>query len=417
MFRVGSKFTFLFTLLGTLVALSRGETATKDKKFQAIQDLLSGWEFTSNFSVAIGDHTGNLFTYDGGDFNMHVQIPTGSTSKWPSAMMFAGLVNDGTISSLDDPVSDYLDWWTTNSSDLRSTVTFRMLLTFTSGFGGGHPGMEMNTRAAREWRKKNPDVIKEKAVGATLDSDACNTTTGDITRCARGIYEKVALVGTPGKVYSYNSNHLQIAASVAVAVTKMSIHQVIKKYLLEPFNMTESFYDGACPDFGGSLVTTGSDYERFLHGILTYNPLSKAIVDESEKDATPFLKDYYTLYGDYGFGHFLLCFDSVDGFTEECEQAHTHMDPGAFGFIPFIDRNNGYYLEVVAAEIAPTGSYPLSGIPEYLAVALKPHVDAILSSNPPSTDAHLHYTPSLFSLGIADVNYCVDCKLYPDHCT
>lgn len=93
-----------------------------------------------------------------------------------------------------------------------------------------------------------------------------------------------------------------------------------------------------------------------------------------------------------------------------------HMDPGAFGFIPYIDRKNGYYLEVVAAETTPTGSYPLSGIPEYLAVALKPHVDAILSDNPPDSEAHLHYTPSLFSLGLADVNYCLDCKLYPDHC-
>lgn len=34
-------------------------------------------------------------------------------------------------------------------------VTFRMLLTFTSGFGSGHPGEEFNTRAAREWRQQS----------------------------------------------------------------------------------------------------------------------------------------------------------------------------------------------------------------------------------------------------------------------
>ena len=89
---------------------------------------------------------------------------------------------------------------------------------------------------------------------------------------------------------------------------------------------------------------------------------------------------------------------------------------GAFGFIPYIDRKNGYYLEVVAAETTPTGSYPLSGIPEYLAVALKPHVDAILSDNPPTTCPSLH-TRYDFGLGLADVNYCLDCKLYPDHCS
>ena len=42
-------------------------------------------------------------------------------------------------------------------------------------------------------------------------------------------------------------------------------------------------------------------------------------------------KDDYTLYGDYAFGHFLMCFDSVKGFTKECQEAQCHMDPGAYG--------------------------------------------------------------------------------------
>ena len=132
------------------------------------------------------------------------------------------------------------------------------------------------------------------------------------------------------------------------------------------------------------------------------------------------------------------------------------MDPGAFGFIPILDRKNGYYMQVrgrvsypdlnpnlkpnpnpnpspnpnpnpspnphpnprpnpnpnpspnpnpnlnpspnqvvaaetsptnlnpnpkqvVAAETSPTGEYALSGIPEYLAVAAKPHVEGIVA--------------------------------------
>eukprot|EP00656_Telonema_subtile_P057366 TRINITY_DN9412_c0_g1_i3.p1 TRINITY_DN9412_c0_g1~~TRINITY_DN9412_c0_g1_i3.p1 ORF type:complete len:182 (-),score=52.81 TRINITY_DN9412_c0_g1_i3:275-820(-) len=180
--------------------------------------------------------------------------------------------------------------------------------------------------------------------------------------------------------------------------------------------MTESFYDGKCPDFAGSLVTTGQDYEKFLQGLLTYKSLSKEIVDASEEDNTPFMSTQYSLYGDYGFGHFLMCFDSVDGFTPACAKAKCHMDPGAFGFIPIIDRAGEYYMEVVAAEIAPTGSYPLSGIPEYLAVAIKPHIDAILSAQPPAAEEHLHYNPQFMSLGVADVNYCLGCKLDPKSC-
>jgi hypothetical protein len=56
---------------------------------------------------------------------MHTPVGTLSTSKWPSAMMIAGLVNDGTIESLDDLASKYLTWWTTDQNDKRSRVTLR----------------------------------------------------------------------------------------------------------------------------------------------------------------------------------------------------------------------------------------------------------------------------------------------------
>ena len=69
-----------------------------------------------------------------------------------------------------------------------------------------------------------------------------------------------------------------------------------------------------------------------------------------------------------------------------------------------------------AAEIGATGSYPLSGIPEYLAVAIKPHIDAILSAHPPDSGEHMTHSPGLLSLGVADVNYCLNCKLYPSAC-
>merc|ERR1712039_631335 len=154
----------------------------------------------------------------------------------------------------------------------------------------------------------------------------------------------------------------------------------------------------------------------FLAGLISYKALSKEIIDASERDNTPFMSDYYTLYGNYGFGHFLMCFDSAEGMTEKCREAKSHMDPGAFGFIPIIDRKYGYYMQVVAAEIAPTGSYPLSGIPEYLAVAIKNVIDKIMSKNPPSSFELQHHAPSLLGMSIADINYCVDCKLHPKNC-
>jgi len=402
-----------------------GEEPIGADRWAPLLQLLKGWEFTENYAITVGNaKSGRLFVYEGGRFKMKTQIPTGSTSKWPSAMLFAGLVNDGTVSSLDDKVSKYLSWWTTDPKDPRSSVTFRMLLSFTSGFGDGHPGAEANTRAAREWRSAQnvsrvaPDL--ETRLAAEIGAEGalkCNTMLGDITECAKSIYENVALIGTPGKVYSYNSNHLQIAAAVSVAATGLGIHEVVRQYLVEPYGMTSSHYAGKCPDFGGSLITTGDDYEKFLAGLLTYKPLSKEIVDASEEDSTPFMSSFYTLYGDYGFGHFLWCFDSIGGMTEKCREDKVHADPGAFGFIPLVDRKHGYYMQLVAAEIPPTGSYPLSGVPEYLAVAIKPHVDAIMSATPPDPSEHLTHSTQFLSLGVADVNYCLNCVLHPKTCS
>lgn len=389
-----------------------------DKAWEPLRDLLSQWKFTDNFAVAIGNaEQGRLFVYEHGNFSMHTPVETASTSKWPSAMMLAGLVEDGTIASLDDPIHKYLSWWTSHANDPRSKVTFRHLLTFTSGFGDGHPGSvgaglsvgaQRRARLALEGRSDRDEVIRK------LDAapEACSAN-GDPVKCAKAIYSTVKLIGEPGKVYSYNSNHLQIAAAVAVTATGLNIHQVIDKYLFKAFGMTESVYPGSNPDLAGALRTTGHDYEQFLSNILSYKARSKALVLESEKDATPFLSDYYTLYGNYGFGHFLFCFDSVAGMTQACRDAKTHLDPGAFGFMPMIDRKIGYYFELVAYETDQF--YPRSGIPEYLAVTVKPLIDAIMLGQDISGTG-THHTPSFNAMSLTDVNYIMGCYVEPQKC-
>merc|ERR1712039_1153726 len=200
------------------------------------------------------------------------------------------------------------------------------------------------------------------------------------------------------------------------AASGLTIQQVIHKYLLKPYNMSDSYYGGKSPEFAGGLMTTAADYERFLLGLLSYKNLPKHLVDESEKDNTPFLEGY-TLYGDYGFGHFLLCFDSVEGMTNACTDSKVHMDPGAYGYMPIIDRKHSYYMQVAGAQIAPTGSYPLSGIPEYFAVAIKPMIDEIMSDSPPDAATFKSHFPKYLAMSVADVNYCVDCKIHPEHCS
>ena len=118
----------------------------------------------------------------------------------------------------------------------------------------------------------------------------CDPQTGNITQCAQSIYSSVKLNGVPGKTYAYNSYHLQLAAAVAVAASGKDIQSIVKTFF-NSYGMTESSYPGKCPEFAGGLITTGADYELFLRGVLAYDP-TKKIVDESEKDATPFLTGY-----------------------------------------------------------------------------------------------------------------------------
>ena len=249
--------TFMHLIISTLVATAAAASpaaaadaaSPKVIDWEPLRKLLSGWEFTTEYAITIGTADGaRSFRYESGNFSLKTQIPTGSTSKWPSAMMFASLVDDGTVASLDDPVHKYLDYWTSDPLDPRSEITLRHLLTFTSGFGGGHPGQEFNGRAAREWRKRSGMAPSgPHGAGFGNASEACDTNHGEISLCAKSIYEEVELIGRPGHVYSYNSNHLQLAAGLAVAASGLPIKDVVRKYLLEPYGMTNSYCESAAP--------------------------------------------------------------------------------------------------------------------------------------------------------------------------
>jgi len=99
---------------------------------------------------------------------------------------------------------------------------------------------------------------------------------------------------------------------MATAASNLTIQEVLTKYLYKPYGMIETNCEGnsSNPALAICFETTGSDYQNFLAGVLSYKVLSKEIVDASEKNMTPFMSKHNTMYGDYGFGHFLFCFDS-----------------------------------------------------------------------------------------------------------
>lgn len=413
------------TLLPLLCAAAAPRAAAAAGEWAPLRELLRGWQFNDDFAVAVGvvrdgEHR-RLFTHEQGKLTMQSRVGTGSTSKWPAAMMLAGAVADGTVESLDSPAHRYVPWWTADPADRRSRVTLRHLLSFTSGFGDGHPGDDARAAAApRAERRRRARRTFRGAQRVGLNASCIDDAGADPDACARTIYEDIGgpmgvnMTGEPGTVYSYNSFHLQLAAAMVTRASGLTMQQVIEKYLVGPYKMSNTSCKGTNPQLAGCFVTTGDDYANFLAGVLGYTVLPKEIVEASERDYTTFQSQYYTLYGDYGFGHFLSCFDSVEGFTEECRRARVHIDPGAFGFMPMIDRRYNYYIELVAFEASEV-SYPRSGIPEYLAQLIKPIADAIIRGDNVSQSA-AHSTPAFQRLAMIDVNYIADCYLHPEHC-
>ena len=185
-----TPYIYMLALVSTYAVVSAG---AKPDAWAPVRAALDGWQFTDNFAVTVGNASGPLFHYTHGNFSLDTPVETASTSKWPLAMMMVGLVADGTIGSLDDKASKYVPWWTTDPKDLKSTVTLRHLLSFTSAFGGGIPGQENTTKTCMDSNK-----------------------TTDYMACAQQIYAQTNLSGTPGAFYSCgDARHRENRASAA----------------------------------------------------------------------------------------------------------------------------------------------------------------------------------------------------------
>ena len=58
--KMWTRFVTILIIAHTIQAFSLKNN--EDKKWEPLKELITGWEFTKNFSVSIGDASGNLFT-------------------------------------------------------------------------------------------------------------------------------------------------------------------------------------------------------------------------------------------------------------------------------------------------------------------------------------------------------------------
>ena len=160
----------------------------------------------------------------------------------------------------------------------------------------------------------------------------------------------------------------------------------------------------ANPSLAVCLKTTGNDYEKVLQALMIQPDGNSKLLSAPQIAAME--KDYTgeggaknegsagqdTWFGHYSFGHWFECFNNpgdgvaLPGRCTAAQGQEVHGDPGGLAYFPLINRhpathNHSYYLQVVVQE--QQEPVDLTGIPEYLRIAIGPVVDAVFRRERP----------------------------------
>ncbi|WP_370949564.1 serine hydrolase domain-containing protein [Amycolatopsis sp. cg5] len=133
----------------------------------------------------------------------------GSTSKTFTAAAVLALVEDGLL-DLDEPVVKYLPDLKLADPAARDVITTRHLLTHSAGFLG--------------------DVDMDTGWGS------------DALAAATARYDELPQVFGVGEVFSYSNSGFLLAGRVAEAVSGLAFEDLVRERLLEPLDMTDSWF-------------------------------------------------------------------------------------------------------------------------------------------------------------------------------
>lgn len=354
-------------LLGVVVGSCVG-VAVADQ-WDPVRKVLDSWPTLSggnmsNFCFSVGTAKERIFTYEVGNCTMDTIQSLASSSKMPAMSAIMGAVVDGHL-KLDDPINQYLDFWTKDPTDERSEITLRHLLSFTSGYYNSGPGSSI------------------------LCVDGLPNI--DYIDCVKKMYSVLKLKFKPGSTFDYNSYHLQIAGAAAAAAAKMSVVELLDHYLIKRLGMKNTTYGDRNPGLAATMQTTGNDYDIFLRSYLNYSLIPKEFTAEIEHDYTADpgrqvsskTQSLVDMIGHYGFAHWYECLSNNGKFSQECIDTDIHSDEGLFGYYPLIDRPNGYYFQQV---FTGTAKSPFDYTPTSASIGLrmtvKPLLDAIVKGLP-----------------------------------
>lgn len=351
----------LFSWAFLLLPVSMGSNG-----WDLVREIIDEQPVWDNVAVSVG-RSGREFVHLKGNITMDQKIKIASASKMVSGIMILKLIEKGVV-GLDDLVSKYIPYWSTNDSDTRSRIKIKHALSFTDGY----------------------------TFGLTA-SDECQPITLNFASCVKQLYDRLPHDNEPGTMWDYNEFHLQIIGAVLENVTGLTIDVITRRHLDELGMKNSSYLQPKNPDLSGSLVSTGNDYEQFMIQYFNNKIIGADMKSVVEQDWTPYPaigvsngSEFIQVFmGHYCLANFYECPFLIGRgypvFPPECTENKIHSDPGLFGWLPLYDEKIGYWMQIAAFK--PLGAIRTA----ILRYVLKPFVDAAITGKQINTPDPQYY--------------------------
>ncbi len=158
-----------------------------------------------------------------------------------------------------------------------------------------------------------------------------------------------------GATYHYGPVHMQVAAAMAEIATGQPWADLFAATLANPLRLADTGFPDRHPRASGSASSSALDYARFLQAQLTGELLGGTFAELASQRTTGVKLSYrpqsIASAGDdwqYGLGVWRECAEAT--WSDTCEARTIVSSPGAFGWYPFMDVDNGYYVVLAMRE-------------------------------------------------------------------
>lgn len=279
-----------------------------------------------NAALIIGDSGGEVFQISKGSIDPNTPLNIASASKLYTGLGVWSLVESGALDPEANP-QDRIGSWTSDPTDPRADITLEHLLSFQSGF--------------------NSPPISTSCSGVIAIR---------LETCVQSLFDR-GLDSIPGERFAYGPDHMQIAALMARGATGVELSESLRQNIWDPAGASDETGFPTADDnsrYSGAMRSTGDDYGKVLTAFLNGSLVSD--MDGFVADRTGDLLgdvdigalEDLSLDWHYGYGFWIEC--TAVPFDPSCNENPRISSPGAFGFLPWVDLEVGYWAVLAMEE-------------------------------------------------------------------